>query len=249
MVTAPHHAAPLQLPATDLHAVLDSVKEFQAEAAQPVVLVTEHMVVVYDAKAIDNDPSAVTSITYDFKGWQFDQPGRFADRTAPRAWLIGLGTDRPPEHRLRRCRRWETMRAMPRPWAARTASAARSRAGSPLVIGLRAIVPVLRSVIVFSLFINLLMFVSPLYMLQIYDRVLSSRSESTLIGITVLAVLLLMVYALLEALRTQILVRAGLLFDQTVAGPVFDAIHRGTLRNRVAASCNACATPIRCGNS
>ncbi len=85
--------------------------------------------------------------------------------------------------------------------------------------------------IVFSLFINLLMFVSPLYMLQIYDRVLSSRSESTLIGITVLAVLLLMVYALLEALRTQILVRAGLLFDQTVAGPVFDAIHRGTLRN------------------
>ena len=59
---------------------------------------------------------------------------------------------------------------------------------------------------------------------------LSSRSESTLIGITVLAVLLLMVYALLEALRTQ-MVRAGLLFDQTVAGPVFDAIHRGTLRN------------------
>ena len=67
VVTAFHHAAPLQLPATDLHAVLDSVKEFQAEAAQPVVLVTEHMVVVYDVKAIDNDLSAVTSITYDFK--------------------------------------------------------------------------------------------------------------------------------------------------------------------------------------
>ena len=32
-----------------------------------------------------------------------------------------------------------------------------------------------------------------------------------------------MVYALLEALRTQVLVRAGLLFDQTVAGPVFGA--------------------------
>ncbi len=67
VVTAPHHTAPLQLPATDLHAVLDIVKEFQAEAAQPVVLVTEHMVVVYDAKAISNDLSAVTSITYDFK--------------------------------------------------------------------------------------------------------------------------------------------------------------------------------------
>jgi hypothetical protein len=40
--------------------------------------------------------------------------------------------------------------------------------------------------IIFSFFINLLMFVSPLYMLQIYDRVVGSRSITTLIAITLL---------------------------------------------------------------
>jgi len=42
------------------------------------------------------------------------------------------------------------------------------------------------------------MFVSPLYMLQIYDRVMSSRSVGTLIAITVIAGILLAVYGLLE---------------------------------------------------
>ena len=83
---------------------------------------------------------------------------------------------------------------------------------------------------IFSFFINLLMFVSPLYMLQIYDRVVGSRSETTLIALTILAGVLLLVYALLEWLRSRILVRAGLLFDEKIAGPVFEAIHRGNVR-------------------
>jgi ATP-binding cassette subfamily C protein len=40
---------------------------------------------------------------------------------------------------------------------------------------------------VFSVFVNLLMLTSPLYMLQVYDRVLVSRSEATLIALSVLA--------------------------------------------------------------
>lgn len=51
---------------------------------------------------------------------------------------------------------------------------------------------ILLSVIVFSFFVNLLMFVGPLYMLQIYDRVLSSRNETTLILITGIAITLLL---------------------------------------------------------
>lgn len=91
--------------------------------------------------------------------------------------------------------------------------------------------PAIAFAIGFSFFINLLMFVSPLYMMQIYDRVLASRSETTLISLTILAALLLAVYGILEALRSRILVRAGLIFDQQVATPVFKAVHRGNLNN------------------
>jgi ATP-binding cassette subfamily C protein len=96
--------------------------------------------------------------------------------------------------------------------------------------GVKETYPIFLAAIVFSFFINLLMFVSPLYMLQIYDRVVGSRSVTTLIALTVLAGFLLMVYALLEGFRSRVLVRAGLLFDEKIADPVFEAIHRGNIR-------------------
>ena len=66
-------------------------------------------------------------------------------------------------------------------------------------------------------------------MLQIYDRVITSRSESTLMALTILAAFLICVYAVLEMLRSRLLVRAGLAFDQEIAEPVFHAVHRGNL--------------------
>ena len=102
---------------------------------------------------------------------------------------------------------------------------------SVLKDGIKATRPVFVTAIVFSFFINLLMFVSPLYMLQVYDRVLTSRNETTLIGITLIAAFALVVYALLEMLRSRILVRAGILFDEKIANPIFSAVHRGNLRN------------------
>jgi ATP-binding cassette, subfamily C, bacterial len=95
--------------------------------------------------------------------------------------------------------------------------------------GIRAILPVFFTAIFFSFFINLLLFVSPLYMLQIYDRVITSRSEETLLGLTVLAAFLISIYAILEMLRSRLLVRAGLLFDEKIADPVFNAVHRANL--------------------
>jgi ATP-binding cassette subfamily C protein EexD len=56
---------------------------------------------------------------------------------------------------------------------------------------------------VFSFFINVLMLVTPLYMLQIYDRVLTSRSEDTVLAITGLAVGLIAVSAFLELVRVR----------------------------------------------
>ena len=78
--------------------------------------------------------------------------------------------------------------------------------------------------LIFSMFTNLLMFVGPMYMLQIYDRVLSSRSETTLIALTVIAVILLLTYGLLEFVRSKLLVRAGLQFDEVLAHPTFHLV-------------------------
>lgn len=109
----------------------------------------------------------------------------------------------------------------------------KSKAETPSILkdGIKAVKPVFVTAIVFSFFINLLMFVSPLYMLQIYDRVLMSRNETTLLGITLIAAFALIVYALLEMLRSRVLVDAGILFDEKIARPIFAAAHRGNLHN------------------
>jgi PrtD family type I secretion system ABC transporter len=94
---------------------------------------------------------------------------------------------------------------------------------------MRSLRPAIVAAIVFSLFINVLALVSPIYMLQVYDRVLSSRSELTLLFITLIAVFLFVVYAMLEALRTQVLVRAGIHFDGEVRGATFQNVLETTL--------------------
>lgn len=58
---------------------------------------------------------------------------------------------------------------------------------------------------IFSVFVNILMLVLPIYSLQIFDRVLSSRSPETLILLAVLALGLLLIQAFLEFIRTRIL--------------------------------------------
>lgn len=84
--------------------------------------------------------------------------------------------------------------------------------------------------IVFSIAINLLMFVTPIYMLQIYDRVLHSRSETTLLMITFIALALLGIYAILEFLRSRVLVRAGLRFDELISKGLFNRVVASTIR-------------------
>ena len=64
-------------------------------------------------------------------------------------------------------------------------------------------------VAVFSAFINLLMLTGPLYMLQVYDRVLISKSMSTLVVLSILMVCLYLVMGLLDMVRSRILVRIG----------------------------------------
>lgn len=91
------------------------------------------------------------------------------------------------------------------------------------------------AVVVFSFFLNLLVFVGPLYMLQVYDRVLTSRSHVTLLVITGLAIALLVVYAALEVVRSRILVRMGVQFDEILSTPVMQTAFRGYVRRPGAA--------------
>jgi ATP-binding cassette subfamily C protein len=77
---------------------------------------------------------------------------------------------------------------------------------------------------IFSLAINLLYLAAPLYMLQVYDRVISSASEITLLMLTFALLLAFMALAGLDAVRARVLTRASVRLDQTIAARVMTAI-------------------------
>ncbi|MDZ4867792.1 MAG: type I secretion system permease/ATPase [Alphaproteobacteria bacterium] len=77
------------------------------------------------------------------------------------------------------------------------------------------------SVGVFSLFINLTMLNGPLFMLQVYDRVLSSQSKETLLFLTLLAAGVLIFQSLMEIVRSNLLIRAGAQLDSELQSQTF----------------------------
>ncbi|HJN22228.1 MAG TPA: type I secretion system permease/ATPase, partial [Alphaproteobacteria bacterium] len=88
------------------------------------------------------------------------------------------------------------------------------------------------AVVVFSLFINVLMLTAPLYMLQIFDRVIAARSEDTLLYLTLIAGVALLTLAALEMSRTRIMVGLGTWLDQRLSGTVLE----GSIGKSVAAA-------------
>jgi ATP-binding cassette subfamily C protein len=91
-------------------------------------------------------------------------------------------------------------------------------------------------VAVFSVFVNLLMLAGPLYMLQIYDRVLASRSIPTLVALTVFLVGAFAFQAILDLIRLRIVVRAARLLDARLSSTVHRAVLTLATRGRDAAS-------------
>ncbi|GAB6068539.1 alkaline protease secretion ATP-binding protein AprD [Methylothermus subterraneus] len=82
----------------------------------------------------------------------------------------------------------------------------------------------------FSMAINTLMLTPSLYMLQVYDRVLSSRNETTLGLLTLLALGLYGLMSLLEFVRSRVLVRIGAALEAELNRRVFDAAFEASLR-------------------
>lgn len=85
------------------------------------------------------------------------------------------------------------------------------------------------SVGVFSVFVNLLMLTGPLFMLQVYDRVLTSRSEETLVALLVLVTGLFAMMGVLEFVRGRVLARAGARIQSLLDRQVMTAVLRRSL--------------------
>ncbi|MCW2313974.1 type I secretion system permease/ATPase [Rhodoferax antarcticus] len=75
----------------------------------------------------------------------------------------------------------------------------------------------------FSMVANVLMLTPTLYMLQVYDRVLASQSELTLVAMSLLALFLFGVMAFAEWMRSRLLVSTGVRLDEQLSTQVFNA--------------------------
>ncbi|GGF71221.1 peptidase [Azorhizobium oxalatiphilum] len=76
----------------------------------------------------------------------------------------------------------------------------------------------------FSSAINLLYLASPLYLMQVYNRVLLSENVSTLLLLTLILAAALLTMAVLDTIRAQVLIRCGVRLDQIIAPRVFEAL-------------------------
>lgn len=89
---------------------------------------------------------------------------------------------------------------------------------------LRALWPQFAVAGVFSGVINLLYLSSPLYLMQVYNRVLVSENVSTLVLLTIILALALLTMSALDAIRAQLLIRCGVKLDSALANRVFDSL-------------------------
>ena len=95
---------------------------------------------------------------------------------------------------------------------------------------------------VFSLFINVLILTSPIYMMQVYDRVLSSGRIETLVLLTVIAGVAVLVLGLLEMVRNKMLARIGRWLDRRLSPELIRASLRAAIHG-------GRRTPSRCAIS
>jgi ATP-binding cassette subfamily C protein len=82
----------------------------------------------------------------------------------------------------------------------------------------------------FSAIINVLMLTGAVFMLEVYDRVLPSRSVATLVALCMIAGILFTALGLLDVLRSRLLARAGSTIDEILAARVFDVVVRLPVR-------------------
>lgn len=95
---------------------------------------------------------------------------------------------------------------------------------------LNALKPLFQRTLLFSFFTNILVMAPTVYMLEVYDRVVNSRSHMTLVMLTLFVIGCYVLMELLEWVRTGILQQAGLKFDAQLSDRVFNTVFEANLR-------------------
>jgi ATP-binding cassette subfamily C exporter for protease/lipase len=91
---------------------------------------------------------------------------------------------------------------------------------------------IFQSIGIFSFFINLLMLAPTFYMLQVYDRVIPSRNEVTLIMISLLLILFYFYLSFLDWIRNSIAIRLSNLFDLNLSEKVYVSTFKANLNQK-----------------
>ena len=107
---------------------------------------------------------------------------------------------------------------------------------SELALAFEPLKPVILKAIGFSTLISLLALAPTVYMLEVYDRVVNSRSGMTLAMLTVMIVLAYAVMELLEKVRGALMRAAGVQVDEALSKRVYDAMFQGFLKRQVGGS-------------
>ena len=103
---------------------------------------------------------------------------------------------------------------------------------SELTMAFEPLRPTLYKAILFSLIISMLALAPTVYMLEVYDRVVNSRSDTTLAMLTILVVLCYAVMEVLEKLRSSMMRAAGVKLDNALSKRVYSAMFQGFLRRQ-----------------
>lgn len=103
---------------------------------------------------------------------------------------------------------------------------------SILAAGLMSFRAAFLSIGAVSAVINVLALTGSFFMLQVYDRVIPSRSIQTLVGLGIIAVFFYIFQGVLEVIRSRLLVRIGMALDLKVSHPVYSAMMMLPLRTR-----------------
>jgi ATP-binding cassette subfamily C protein len=107
---------------------------------------------------------------------------------------------------------------------------ARAPAGAELAIALQSCRSAFAGIGLLSGMSSVLMLTGSFFMLEVYDRVLPSRSVPTLVGLAILAVMLFAAQGIIDVIRGRLLVRIGGVLDQSLSGRVYDAMVRLPVR-------------------
>ena len=107
---------------------------------------------------------------------------------------------------------------------------------SELSLALDPIRPAITRAVLFSMIISLMALAPTVYMLEVYDRVVNSRSGMTLAMLTLMIVGAYAVMEILEKVRSALLRAAGVALDEKLSKRVYDAMFQGFLKRQVGGS-------------